>query len=78
VAQEAKDQYFADLEAFRTIVAEENKTVQDLIYFGLGDIDPNYAQERKGSDPALTPEEQAYYRTLMTEEQRRAFWESRR
>ena len=79
MAQEAKDQYFADLEAFRTIVAEENKTVQYLIYFGLGDIDPNYsgAGDRAGSEPALTPEEREYYLTLRTEEQRRAFWESR-
>ena len=39
-----KDQYFADLEAFRAMVREQygDAAIVDLIYRGLGDINPDF------------------------------------
>jgi len=43
-AQQAKDQYFADLEAFRARIAEQySETGRAVIYYGLGDINPDFA-----------------------------------
>lgn len=43
--QAAKDQYFADLEAFRKVVAETyGKTGANVIYMGLGDINPDFVE----------------------------------
>jgi len=44
-AQDAKDQYFKDLEAFRILVSQENQSVKDLIYAGLGDINPDFVED---------------------------------
>ena len=42
--QQMKDQYFADLEAFRAMVREQygDAPIVDLIYRGLGDINPGF------------------------------------
>ena len=43
VVQQKKDQYFADLEAFQTeIRTRYDAAGQELIYYGLGDINPNF------------------------------------
>jgi hypothetical protein len=56
LAHDEKDQYFADLEAFRERVRQAN-IEQDGFYWrfifgGLGDIDPYYSDPTKGSNQA--------------------------
>ena len=82
--QVAKDNYFVELEALRQAVKDSDTGVigdsvfaliggslANFVYKGLGDIDPNYGNSAS-SQPAMTPEQQEYYRTL-TEEQKRAY-----
>ena len=74
--QDRKDRYFEQLEALRAQVRDATvgaaqvsygglvgDALATFIFSGLGDIDPNYSNQ-PGSQPWLTPEQQAYYRTL--------------
>lgn len=43
-AQQAKDQYFADLQAFRSmLMTTYSRAEREVIYYGLGDINPEFA-----------------------------------